>query len=186
MLALYVPYNIFSSPLCVITSSLSLCLLWATLCGFCCLFFPSLHLCLLVYACVFVLICVIKHSSYLWFCVGLHPSLNMRSQVPFRNFAWWHMCLCTPILWLYGHQIQTYICPSRTPSLVCLFDNMFVCSFVFFLSLSTCLACLPSALFVSLLSLLHVCCLCVFFVCCMNMLGARAQLPKCKQNQQAQ
>ena len=132
--------------------------------------FRSVHLYLLVYACVCVLICVIKHSSYLWFHMGSHPPLNTRSWVPFRNFAWWHTSICTPILWLYGHQIQTYICPSRTPSLVCLFDNMFVCSFVFFLSLSTCLVCFPSALFVSLLSLLHVCCLCVFFVCCMYML----------------
>ena len=80
----------------------------------------------------------------------------------------------------YGHQIQTYIFPSRTPFLACLFDNMLVCPFVCFLSLFASLVCLPSAFFVSLLSLLLVCQFCIFFDCCMYTFRVKAQLLKCK------
>ena len=43
------------------------------------------------------------------------------------------MSLCVvhiPIQWNYGHSIQTYICPPRTPSFF--FDNIFVCLFMCF------------------------------------------------------
>ena len=42
--------------------------------------------------CLCLFVDVIKHRSYLWFCVGSHSSLYMKSLVPFRSFAWWHMC----------------------------------------------------------------------------------------------
>ena len=60
------------------------------------------------------------------------------------------MSLCVvhiPIQWNYGHSIQTYICPPKTPSL---FDNTFICPFICL----ACFVCPRLALFVS-----------VFFAC---------------------
>ena len=68
MLALYVPYNMFSSPLCVITCLASFVLAMLALCHhfwlslFFFFFFASLFMssCL----CLYVLVCVIKLGSY--------------------------------------------------------------------------------------------------------------------------
>ena len=54
-----------------------------------------LHLCSFVYMFMHVSMraCfVIKHRSYPWSRAGSHLSLYTRSQVLFRNFAWWHRC----------------------------------------------------------------------------------------------
>ena len=130
--------------------------------------FSSVHplfICLCMCPCV--LVHVIKLSSYL--------SLYTRSRVPFRNFAWWHICCLysnmmeTSIWWNYGHQIQTYIfflghlfllenmsVWQHACLIICLFAPLWAifCLLVFFL-----LACL-----------LVLC----FFCCCMYTLGVRA------------
>ena len=100
------------------------------------------------------------------------------------------MSLCvvhTPIQWSYGHSIQTYICPPRTPLL---FDNMllypfhvlhmFVCS-----CLASLLACSLHALPISFFCF-FACLLACFFGHCMYIygvrtLGARVWLPRHKQ-----
>ena len=100
----------------------------------------------------------------------------MRSRVPFWNFTWWNMCHPYSNLMELQIPIQTYICPSRTPFLACLFDNMFVCPFVCFLS------------FVSLLSLFLVCWLYVFFfvACtCLERGGATSKMQAKKSKMQA-
>ena len=69
-----------------------LCLLCAASCGslaFVCIL-ASLFTCSCMCLCMFS--CATKHSSYLLFHAGLHPSLYTKSRVLFRNFAWWHIC----------------------------------------------------------------------------------------------
>ena len=118
---------------------------------------------------------------------------------PLFHFMRWyayHACLCHPMAfyaflhsclhvhawvlltsvssmlqqWSYGHSIQTYICPSRTPPFVCFF------------------ACLPSCLFVCFLvsfpSIAHllVSCLCLcMYTYGARKYGARARSPRRKQ-----
>ena len=100
--------------------------------------------------CLCVLVYVIKLSSYLQSHVGSHPSLYMRSWVPFGNFSWWHVSSVLQ----YNRTTNTKSKPTffllRHPFFVFLFDNMFVAPLC--------------ASFVSLLSLLLVYWLCVFFV----------------------
>ena len=85
MLALYVPYNMKSSPLCVITcftsfvlavlAMLALChLVWVSL-----LLFASLHLCLYVNACVFV--CFFLSSSI----VSIYDFVQAHTRLCTRN-----------------------------------------------------------------------------------------------------
>ena len=139
MLALFVLYDMFSSPICLITCLASFVLAMLALCHLVWLFFffvcivASMFTCSCM--CLCVLVYVINPSSYLWFCAGSHPSLYMKSQVPLRSFAWWHTYR------LYSNLMELWIpnpnllCPSRTSHLVCLFDtclfdNMFLCPFV--------------------------------------------------------
>ena len=82
MLALYVPYNMKSSPFCVITcftsfvlAMLALChLVWVSL-----LLFASLHLCLYVNACVFV--CFFLSSSI----VSIYDFVQAHTRLCTRN-----------------------------------------------------------------------------------------------------
>ena len=62
MLALYVPYNMISFPLCVITCLASFVLTLRLLVWFPC------------FVCIFILFYVIKYSSCLWLRVGSHVS----------------------------------------------------------------------------------------------------------------
>ena len=122
-------------------------------------------------------------------------------------------CQCvvhTSTQWSYGHSIQTYICPSRTPPFVCrfaylssfcllasLFAFLLSCLVVYLMArhVSYHMLCLPciSCLFASCLfhmlfaSFISIACLLVSFLClCMyihgaRMHGARARSPRHKQ-----
>ena len=130
--------------------------------GFLC-FFAFLHACLDVRAWVLVLAYVIKPNSY--YPVLVHTRLwYTRPQVPFRKFAWWHVCH------LYSNSMELWDTRSKPTFVILwhpfLFDNMFVCPFV-------CLTCLFSpvwlslhSFFTSLLSYLLVCWLLSLFVAC--------------------
>ena len=113
-----------------------------------------LHTCLscsCMFSCLFV--CVIKHCSKYWFCVGSHPSLYMKSWDLLLEALHVGTCVvCNSIQWIYGHQIQTYIFPLWIFSLfICLFDSMlpsfaYLCVFISFLFLCYVLACLLALL----------------------------------------
>ena len=80
MLALFMLYDMFSSPICLITCLASFVLAMLALCHLVWLFFflfASLHLCLLVHACVFV-------------CLSMSSIL-----VPTYDFVRVHTRLCT-------------------------------------------------------------------------------------------
>ena len=91
------------------------CLLFATYLAF----FASLHLCMLAYMFMHesLLACVIKPNSY--YLVRVHTRLwYTRPRVPLGILLDGTCVIHTPISWNYGHPIQTYICPPRTPSFV--------------------------------------------------------------------
>ena len=132
--------------------------------------------------CLCVLVCVIKDSSYPQSCAGSHSSLYMRSQVPFRNFAWWYTC--RP----YSNLVDLWISNpnphlSFEDTLACLFVCLITCLFAPFhasFPLLACHACLLSAfytcLFISFSYLLV-----LHFHCLLHVsLGALTQLTKCK------
>ena len=102
--------------------------------------------------CLCVLVCVIKDSSYPQSCAGSHSSLYMRSQVPFRNFAWWYTC--RP----YSYLVDLWISNpnphlSFEDTLSCLFVCLITCLFAPFhasFPLLACHACLLSAFYTCL------------------------------------
>ena len=75
----------------------------------------------------------------------------------------------TSIQWNYGHLIQTYICPSRTPFCLIIFCLLFYMLFYPFTISFLCF-------FASLLA--------CFFGLCIYTHGARVWLPRCKQKGQ--
>ena len=65
---------------------------------------------------------------------------------PCMSLAWWCV-IHTSTQWSYGHLIQTYICPLRTPPFVCFFAylslSLFTCSHASLFLCLPCLSCLP-------------------------------------------
>ena len=138
LLALYMPYNMISSPLCVITCFASFCACYACFvlpcAGFFAFFciFAYLFMCSCICLCVLIISAIIVPTYNLVQVQILLYTQNLESLL--RSLLDDTRVVCTPIYWNYRHQIKTYICPLRTPFIVCFFDNMLVCSFSCFLS----------------------------------------------------
>ena len=110
-----------------VLAMLALChLVWVSLISF-----ASFHLCFHVYACVFVCLFVSSRIIPIYYFVRAHTRLCTRNPKSLLGTFLDGSCLiCIPIRWNHRHEIQTHICPSRTPFFVCLFAPLhafFIC-----------------------------------------------------------
>ena len=136
--------NMFLPLLCLIP-----CLLYALLCDLYVLVAP-LHACFLAYTCICLLVCITKHCSKIWFRVGSHWLLYTKSRDPLLEALLVGTCVIhNSIQWIYGHGIQTYICPLRREYSLhlfafshALFVYVFVHMFYLFVCFHACLLCL--------------------------------------------
>ena len=119
-----------------IFSLLTLCHL-VRLSSFVCIF-ASLFACSCVRLCV--LVCVIKLNSYLQSHAGSHLSLYTRSQVPFKNFAWFCMCrLYSNLMELRTPKSKpTFVLLGHLFLFVCLITSLFAPLYAFFPCLPFC------------------------------------------------
>ena len=129
--------------------------------------FPSLHLCLLIDACVCVLICVIKHSSYLWF-LWVHTRLWTRDLESFLGTL--HDGTRASVLQYYGSMDTksklAIVLLGHLLLFDCLITYLFAPLYSFFPCLLVLYICLVLSLFLCYLFCLSVAFVFSLFVAC--------------------